>query len=389
MICITSNVFATTMDDMLINGVQTNDIPMIKLAMTNGANINFLKDNGLYDNKPIWGVYTPIDLAIRGNYSATLVPYLITNGADVNLESKESISSPFLITPLIQAIQSRKTSIARILIEAGANVNTPIRSYDSAYTATSDTGSTPLIIAVSGPYITEETPQLIQLLLKKGADVNQADDNGNTPLMRIMKWNVFYSWGGFFPESASEQIAIVKQLLAAGANANMVNKEGKTALQFAVDYNKKELIYMFLPGRTSEGSEGNKGVQDSTVMKRDSERSFSLLNDSRNALAQKDFQRALSLQNEAISVDPENKAAYMARGNTYLNMENYTEAINDETKALSFDPQYAPAYVYRATAFLKSGDKENAKKDFCLFLKYANPNDHNISFAKLKLAELK
>jgi ankyrin repeat protein len=58
----------------------------------------------------------------------------------------------------------------------------------------------------------------VRRLLSEGADVNDADELGRTPLMAA---------------SQNGHVEIVDMLLAAEANANAANDEGNTALDFA------------------------------------------------------------------------------------------------------------------------------------------------------------
>ena len=82
------------------------------------------------------------------------------------------------------------------LIEAGANVN-----------ETDKHGRTPLMYAVF--------PEAVRYLIDAGANVNAVDNEGNTALMNAL-----------FPES-------VKMLIEAGADVNKINKDGQTALMNA------------------------------------------------------------------------------------------------------------------------------------------------------------
>lgn len=75
--------------------------------------------------------------------------------------------------------------------------------------------------------------ELVKLLAGRGADVNQRDGDGVTPL----SWAVL-----------GDQAAMARALIALGAEVNYVDKLGMTPLLYAanVDYGNTELIRVLL-----------------------------------------------------------------------------------------------------------------------------------------------
>ncbi len=71
--------------------------------------------------------------------------------------------------------------------------------------------------------------EVARLLIAAGADVNQANDDGLTPLMSAV---------GF------DNTALVKLLLSAGADSKPHDKSGRTALDFAKHNRSDEIIQM-------------------------------------------------------------------------------------------------------------------------------------------------
>jgi ankyrin repeat protein len=208
-IIISSSVFAGPMDDLLINGVQNNDMYIIKMALANGANINYIK----YDSD------TPLLVAVRKNNFA-LVDYLLKNGADANFRTKN-------ITPLGEATRLKKDlKIIKNLVNYSADIN-----------SLSD-GCSPLWNAVSNP----PNIEVIKYFLSKNVDVNQASENGRTPLMIVAQYE-----NGWDEGYAQQKIMAAKLLLKAGADPSMVNKRGNTALQYAIDSNFNQMINLLLP----------------------------------------------------------------------------------------------------------------------------------------------
>jgi ankyrin repeat protein len=91
-----------------------------------------------------------------------VVKALLAAGADVNAASRESMK----VTPLASAAAAQQTSIARLLIDHGANVN-----------ARAASGHIPLHEASANGNV-----ELVKLLIQNGADVNAKTDDGKTPL---------------------------------------------------------------------------------------------------------------------------------------------------------------------------------------------------------------
>ncbi|GMI28868.1 hypothetical protein TeGR_g6204 [Tetraparma gracilis] len=121
--------------------------------------------------------------------TAGLVRRLVAAGADVNVAQTYSETGDDL-TPLRVAVVRRdKPDIVEILLRAGADT----RTVDAK-------GSTPLHTAVDSKRV-----ECIQLLMEAGADANAFNDNGYTPLSRAVS-------SGF--------AAGVSILLQGGGNAN-------------------------------------------------------------------------------------------------------------------------------------------------------------------------
>jgi len=128
------------------------DFNLIKLLCESGFDINF---------KTIGG-YTPLMYAsLKG--SAETVKYLIEHNANVNAISNDKLK----MSPLIMAILNRSySSIVNILLDHGAKIDQ--RTIGNW---------TPLMIAAH-----EKNLLTIELLLSKGANVNETNDNGETAL---------------------------------------------------------------------------------------------------------------------------------------------------------------------------------------------------------------
>ena len=107
------------------------------------------------------GMETPLGLAMLGNHT-DIVKLLITNGANVDFIIARSDG----MTPLGLAVRNHSVDTAEALITAGANVN--LRDGN---------GMTPLCWAAR-----EEHIDIAELLIQHGADINKTDDRGWSPL---------------------------------------------------------------------------------------------------------------------------------------------------------------------------------------------------------------
>jgi ankyrin repeat protein len=132
-----------------------------------------------------------------------IVKLLLAAGAKVDSDDETGVR------PIDLACQSGQTEVAQLLIDAGADVKTLSPPTRKQVVLPSENGQAlptrvpPLLVAMK---LSPPAPDLVAALLKAGADVDQADDVGNTPLNYAIHFR-------------QEKIAL--QLLAAGANPNI------------------------------------------------------------------------------------------------------------------------------------------------------------------------
>lgn len=106
----------------------------------------------------------------QNKWDDSLAPLLIERGADVNY-------GRYFVKPLIQAIRGRATQNVIQLLAAGASVNTHPNDLDGSFC-----GHSPLHTAIKyGTY--GSNPEIIEELLKKGAEVNYSNYAGDPPLI--------------------------------------------------------------------------------------------------------------------------------------------------------------------------------------------------------------
>jgi hypothetical protein len=121
-----------------------------------------------------------------GEESVTIVKKLISAGADLNTPDAADGE-----TPLTLAIRSQKPANVRALLEAGVDVNLK----DAL-------GMPPLVAVVKDSRDPRQSVQLAAALLRRGADPNARDSDGNTALSAA---------------KAHRNISLVQVLTAAGA----------------------------------------------------------------------------------------------------------------------------------------------------------------------------
>ena len=105
--------------------------------------------------------------------------------------------------------------IVQILIKAGADVN-----------ATDKNGQTPLKIAARYGNVA-----MANILIKADANVNAADKNGRTPIRMAARYG---------------NVAMVSMLTKAGADVNAADKNGRTPIRMATGYGYKVVVSMLI-----------------------------------------------------------------------------------------------------------------------------------------------
>lgn len=187
--------------------VAKNNLQMVKLLLTHGANINAQIVVGL----------TPLNRAVNRN-NLQMVKFLLAHGSDAKKD----------VIALHEAIYKGNKKIIELLIAHGADINA---KEINGSTALGFNGSTALYTAVSfGDRLTSTNEEIVQLLLAHGADVNAKNNQGNTPLH------------GALLTSQKNKKNIVKLLLAHGADINIKNQLGVTPLRLIIgDFSYKDI----------------------------------------------------------------------------------------------------------------------------------------------------
>mmetsp|Transcript_2966 Transcript_2966/g.9258 ORF Transcript_2966/g.9258 Transcript_2966/m.9258 type:complete len:293 (-) Transcript_2966:254-1132(-) len=186
-------------------------------AAENG-NLDVLKELLTADNVDVNGgdeTNPPLISAARQGH-IDCVNYLLKSGAN---PSKENSTGE---TALIHAIVARKAEVVQLLLDAGA---------DPELGCILPHAKTPLIAATSRLY---QNINIVVLLLKSGANPNQADKDGNTALHTAVR---------------DQSVSLVNLLMDAGADPNLKASNGKSPIDVANDtYTERNVIHARLAG---------------------------------------------------------------------------------------------------------------------------------------------
>jgi ankyrin repeat protein len=172
------------------------------------------------------GALTPLIYATRAN-DLESVKVLLAAGADINQTSGYGWS------PLLVATQNRYYKLGAYLLDHGANPNLANKG-----------GWVPLYLATdnrnieNGDYPVRKGDmdhlEFIQLLLDKGADVNaRVKDSTETRTVFTNQWLDENGATAFLRASQSGDVALMKVLLAKGADPKIATVLGVTALHVA------------------------------------------------------------------------------------------------------------------------------------------------------------
>lgn len=165
-----------------------------------------------------WDVTALMHAAENGHLP--VVEMLLEAGADVNAKDKGIPSvEPGGYTSLLRAVRNGHVRIARVLLKAGAKANDR------------GPGFYPMSAAAA-----RGSPELINLLLRHGADLNSSDEDERTPLI----------------EAVDEgQLEATKALLKGGANPNAQDELGKTALIHAASDGNRGIVNALLRAKAN------------------------------------------------------------------------------------------------------------------------------------------
>ncbi len=199
----------------LIDAVERNHVDDVRTCLKKGADVNYRKRIAYAD----YYSFTPLMIASYNGYSS-LARMLIKAGADINAEDDHGF------TALIYACYNGNTDIVKMLIDAGANIEKRCKHYEC----------TSLIYAAGQGHT-----NTVSLLIDAGADINALSGLGHTALISASK------------EGHTD---IVKLLINAGADVNFRGSYRQdqprhrhcddTALMTAAFFGKADIVKLLI-----------------------------------------------------------------------------------------------------------------------------------------------
>ena len=187
----------------LIEYIMYQEFDKAKELINNGADVNYQDEST---------GSTALMLACQYNF-AGMVSFLIDHGANLNLQADNG-------TTALMAVAGTSEDLFDLLLSKGADFK--IKAGD---------GTTALTQACIG-IMREKVPlAVVQKLLDKGADANEAPNDGPA--------------GGYtclMMAARNNQPDLVKLLVSNGADVNKKAKDGKSALDLAKEENDEEMI---------------------------------------------------------------------------------------------------------------------------------------------------
>lgn len=218
-------------NDLFFEAVQSRNYQNVVKYLKKGANVNISDD---------YGKTALIKAADWSNIA--IVKLLINHGADINATDCWNNSA------LVYASKSccfrdklgdtDPLGTIKVLIECGADINLFGKDENGR-------GSSAFYYAAE-----RLDTSLLSLFLDRGAEINQQNEDGLTPLMHVLRNRKRWSYGaeGF------------KYLLKHGADVNLKDDYGKTALMHAVERgDDDEYIQLLLDKGSDINSQDNEG----------------------------------------------------------------------------------------------------------------------------------
>ena len=218
-------------DTPLLFAARVGDLASAKLLVAAGANVN---------DADAWGVSATV-LAAHSGFG-DLVAFFLELGADPNAAAAG-------FSALHAAVMRRDEKMASVLLDHGADVNAPLRTWTPTRRSSKDFNFAPELVGASPYWLAARfnEPGMMRLLVDHGADpriVHRADyhteegarhrQEATNAVMAAAGMGGGAAWV-VLPRGEREALALesVKLAIEFGGDANAVNIDGKTALDAA------------------------------------------------------------------------------------------------------------------------------------------------------------
>ena len=240
----------------LMFAARAGDLESAKLLVAAGANVN---------DADAWGV-SATTLAAHSGFT-DLVLYLLDKGADAS-----ACGAGF--NALHEAIMRRDEKMVAALLEHGADANAPLKTWTPTRRSSDDWNFEPIIVGATPYWLAARftEPEIMKLLVKHGADpkfVFHADyvaEQGfgqaprketATTLMAAVGMIRVKPWVELEPaQREAATLEAVKMTVEAGADLNLTNTDGRTALDAAKAL-KYPSVVAYLTEKGAKAGAGN------------------------------------------------------------------------------------------------------------------------------------
>ena len=216
----------------LMHAAQYGNAPVARALINLGADVNLQRDGGTT------ALMYAVDYDKKGSH-AKVTEQLLRSGADPNLGSKDGD------LPIHKALREGNAQQATLLLEAGASFDIPRRFklddlkklIDGEFNVNQQdeqTGISLLHFFLSRPD-REDSIDAITLLVKAGANPNLADKRGNSALLSAIE------------NSQKKVNEIAQYLIDNGARVDQMNLHGETPLTSAIQgWKNMELVALLI-----------------------------------------------------------------------------------------------------------------------------------------------
>jgi ankyrin repeat protein len=232
------------LDSQLATALAERDFTRAEQLLERGARIDrIIEREELFDRDLRMETSTYLmDASAVGD--ADVVAFLLEHGADPNIASVECGR-----TALLAAAMNRQAAVVDLLLAHGADMNARIRHYNHSGVLEWAVGNVDPVVARS--LLNAGAPpsfyrfgfsidggaaarEVVRLLVEHGADINEIDDWGRTPLM----WAVEHA-----------DVETVREMIALGADVNRVSEPNmngwnghETALGLARKAKRRDVV---------------------------------------------------------------------------------------------------------------------------------------------------
>ena len=235
---------------LLALAINAENCPLIKILLTHGVNINQTDADG----------YSLLNIAIDTNNTDIVACILENSKPDIDLQDDEGM------TALISAAKKNNCAIIKLLLTYGADINKADYNGVTALMIAANWGNVEAVqcllrnshiqmnkrdkfggTAFMHLAVAEQNScPMLEIFLRYGADINQADDEGITALMSAIPKNNM----NLFECLVYNRTIIIDQ----------PDKRGMTALMWAVRYNNCPMIKILLDRGADVNKRNNSGM---------------------------------------------------------------------------------------------------------------------------------